>query len=309
MTHKTPHFELEGLRNKWNKSKTLLFINDSAIKCVSGFKSANCVIHYKLPDPSLTSFGDRLILMRDNLKKIQNAFDPKKILNLIHHIIVSPEDRDLLPNAITYLNRLKIPVPQQMIKLCDYERRPLCPRFALFAKCLISSECSDRHNFNRFDRPMPAIPESGQIKIIITYVLGANDFYFRLNEFRGQKQTSGKWEKMDKTYDDIKEELNSLKNSPFNTINKFSNNEIYGIAIRGQVFRVRLTKTLYTEELYFYEEYDAKDTSQVIELFCIDFGHKIRTRSRHLFELPPHLRDLPPFVFRGHLFGIKTASK
>ncbi|CAG2111095.1 unnamed protein product [Medioppia subpectinata] len=305
VTHQTNHYDLERLSAQWVRN-TVLLINDSAIKQVSGFKRCQTIIHYKLPYDFNETFGNRFRLMRSWLKRYKTVFNTQNTHQLNHYIIATHEDRQQMPQLMAYLKRLKMKIPNELAKIYGLERRSLCPLYCSLAKCPFESfDCPLMHSFGRCDRPVETLPKSGQIKIGITFVLNANHFYFRINEFRGESQTSGKWQSIGLTYDDIKEELNALKDMPFNTVPDVVDGEVYGIAIRGQVFRVRLTQILGNEEINFYEDYDPKNTAQKVELFCIDFGHKVRSNSRQLFELPAHLKSYSPFAFRGYLFGIK----
>ena len=119
-------------------------------------------------------------------------------------------------------------------------------------------------------------PKQRPVKIVVTHVMGANQFYFRLQEFRNQNQTSGQWSQMNVTFDEIRPQLDSLKDTPFNTVKNVCMDTVYGVAVRAQVLRVRVIRLLNTEELQHYEEYDPKDKSQKIEVFCIDCGSKFK---------------------------------
>ena len=305
VTEKTPHFELENSRKIYNKYGGLLLITDAAIRIVGGFQSCYAIIHYKLPVDFETNFGERFRLMKTHFKKCKNPFERENLPKLVNYVVISPSDEQI-PQIVDYLKRLDISIPQKLITLSNHERRPLCNNFCSFGECRLGSKyCPKRHLLNSYDKPLPDLPQNGQMKIIVTYVMGANQFYFRLQEFRNEINASGLWQKRAVTYGDIRQELNALKNSPYNTIKNVSEAEVYGIAVRGEVLRVRLVIDMGEEEIQYYEEYDPNDRSQKIELFCIDFGHKLRSRSRQLFELPVHLKKLPPFAFKAYLFGIK----
>ncbi|CAG2172779.1 unnamed protein product, partial [Oppiella nova] len=248
------------------------------------------------------------------LKKYETPIGATNARRLSQYILIGDDDSGHEPQLIRYLKRLKIRVPLQLTHVYDSQQRlrPLCGYYSSYGKCPFESlDCPKRHAFGRHDRPDPRLPTSGQIKITVTYVLGANDFYFRCREFRGASQTSGKWQPMSDNYDAIREELIAFKDTPYNTVRDPTGDRLYGIAVRGQVFRVRLTKIIGSEETNFYEDCEQSSgapVGQKVELFTVDFGHKLRSNSRQLFELPDHLRDVPALALRGHLFGIKPIA-
>ena len=307
VTHQTPHYEVQRRSQIWNKCRGILFINEDAIKIVDGFQSCDCLIHYKLPKVFDTAFGDRFRLMRKVMKCYKNpmAVGVNQDSKLSTYLVVSPVDSDI-SKVLEYLTRLKEKIPDKLLSLFQYNRRPLCPRFAAYGNCPFQpSFCAQRHALSPSDQPIADLPTNGQIKLIISYVKGTNEFFFRLNAFRNESHTSGQWQKIEPNYDDIRSELNQLKDSAFNSLNKISTKEVYGITVRGEVLRVRLTQIKAGEALKYYETYDPKDKTEKIELFCIDFGHKIWSNMSHIFELPEHLRTLRPFAHKAYLFGIK----
>jgi hypothetical protein len=247
--------------------------------------------------------------MNNYFKTSKTPLDQELTKDLVNYILFSPTDKDYIPDIASYLRRLNEDIPDSIAKFYERHRQELCPYFSAFKKCpTVATYCFKRHEFFETDKPNPELPESGQIKIVISYVLGANQFYIRINEFRGQNQSSGNWQKMSLTFDELKPQLNELRNNDFNTLKDFTEGEVYGITVRAEVLRVRLSRILGDEEIHFYQKYDPKDSSKIVELFCIDYGHKFTSRSRELFELPLHLKSLPPFAHKAFLFGIKPVD-
>ncbi|XP_054164263.1 putative ATP-dependent RNA helicase TDRD12 [Oppia nitens] len=305
VTHLTPHYEVEEIRRVWKSGEYILLINDKAIKQVAGFKKCQFIVHYKLPDHFDKTFGDRFQLMKDYFKKYKTVFNVQNTDKLNQYIIFSPEDKQHMAHMISYMKRMRIKIPNELTNICDL---PVCNVFSSLNDCPFESyDCPYMHSFATKTVSVPTLPSNGQIKITITYVLNANEFYFRIIEFRNECHKSGRWQKYDVIYEQLSRDLISLKDMSYNTIlfNELSDVEIYGISIRGQVFRVCLTKILGKDDLNFYEDYNSNDYSQKVELFCIDFGHKLRSNSRQLFKLPAHLKTHPGLAFKGYLCGIK----
>ena len=308
----TEIFKNEAQLKRWtNKSNCILITTDKAIPFLSSqYNMIKYIVHYKLPkEDFVRTFGTRFKLMSEYFKQSDMSkenFDNKSQLKTF--IFASPNDIKYVCAISSFMRRLSCPIPRELNNLMRKSQMPLCPRYAKFVSCYLSSNgCLGRHYFNSFDVPNLDLPQNGQIKIIVSHVISANEFYIRINGFRNENNFSS-WNANFLTFDIIQPKLIELKEKvlagqvKYITLNELKQNEIYGIDIRDKVQRCKIVEILKDDDSFsFYEE---EKTSKTIRIFCIDYGHEIITQSRNLFHLPNQFKQYHDFAYKAYLFGI-----
>ncbi|OWF35619.1 Tudor domain-containing protein 12 [Mizuhopecten yessoensis] len=294
LTHdKMDTLMLEQIGGEWegpsDKGKILICTDESVeeLKIVD----ATAIVHYELPS-SKTKFGNRLSTMS---KYYHNSSSKEKInIDPTSYILITEDSGRQVETILQLLKRTKSKIPRNLYSMvmglnqeknCDGDK-DLCVALKAYGSCRYQNKCPARHallpevDCKATQQPL----NSGEVKVLVTNVVDASHYFVRLLEHR---PPTG-----DKV--DTSMTMLDLRFKMAEWFGDLQHRSKYSSLCIGEMCAV-------SEDEETYHRVKVCDITGVnspgdrikAELMFVDDGRKSFVSPNKLYNLPPHLRDVP----------------
>ncbi|XP_038070422.1 uncharacterized protein LOC119739516 [Patiria miniata] len=293
-----PQHHLETVKTEWHEhhhsnSQQVLVCTDDVIQDLS-ITSANTVVHYDFPS-SKQKFGLRLSCMMDSYS---SQIEETKVSDCRSILLISREDMTLIPGLANLLKRCSFAIPSQLNveeaiteKEKNKKGKALCRQLKAFGECRNKSSCLGRHEmFADADAPgchanHIRLPSSGVVKILITHIVDATNFYARILEYRSTEASDPV--AMPMTHLDLAFEMAGWFSDPAHCVGIGTPmaGDLCGVEDARHVFhRVKVQRSKRSARAL---------TEEEKEVQFVDQGRIERVTVSKLMRLPDHLYSKP----------------
>ncbi|XP_057379935.1 putative ATP-dependent RNA helicase TDRD12 isoform X2 [Daphnia carinata] len=296
--------DLDFITQRWNHARegsAILICTDDVLERLN-IKNAQTLIHYFIPHHSKYDFSYRLSFAMDNFHlKATEADKPET------HLLITKEFNNSLLTIVRFMQRFGHVVSDELateaiLSFCGKEVRkrnlPLCENLKAFGFCRNMKLCGLRHVIlESLDQPI--VPRNGIVRIRITAVRTATQYYARILKHRNEnnqlEDKSGShfevMSQMRKHFRDENERKNPVQ------ADRIEVGNLYARRTTEQLFdRVRIESVL---------EKDHQGVPTEVAVVCIDQGCVVQCFVKDLFELPEHLKKMASEAIEIFLVGAK----
>ncbi|XP_033626498.1 uncharacterized protein LOC117289469 [Asterias rubens] len=293
-----PRHHLEAVMKEWHTehkqdSLPILVCTDDACQDL-GITDASTVVHFDFP-PSKQKFGQRLSTMMDHFS---SQLEKSKVSDCKSILLISKEHTLHSPGLANLLSRCSFTIPTLlrveeaiMEKEMSKKSKSLCHQLKAFGRCRNEKSCTGRHQvFSDLDTPGSQanhlhLPPSGIVKILVTHVVDASNFYARILEYRNTEASDAV--AMPTTHLDLAFDLALWFSDPNHkeACSSHMAGDLCVIEDGQHVYhRVRVQRSKRTGSSMFEEEKEVQ---------YIDQGRTERVPVSKLLRLPDHLSIIP----------------
>ncbi|XP_032782601.2 putative ATP-dependent RNA helicase TDRD12 isoform X1 [Daphnia magna] len=300
--------DLDFITQRWNhvqKGSAILICTDDVLERLD-IKNAQTLIHYFIPHHSKYDFSYRLSFAMDNFHlKATEADKPET------HLLITKEFNNSLLTIVRFMQRFGHVVSDELateaiLSFCGKEVRkrnlPLCENLKAFGLCRNMKLCGLRHVIlESLDQPV--VPRNGIVRIRITAVRTATQYYARILKHRNENN-----------------QLEDKSGSHFEVIAQLRNhfldenerkNPVHGDKIEvGNLYARRTTEHLFDRvRVESVLEKDHQGIPTEVAVVCIDQGCVVQCFVKDIFELPEHLKKIAPEAIEVFLVGAKPLER
>ncbi|XP_069113789.1 putative ATP-dependent RNA helicase TDRD12 isoform X2 [Argopecten irradians] len=294
LTHdKMDTLELEQIGGEWAGPSTngrILICTDESVEELK-LVDARAIIHFDLPS-SKTKFGNRLSTMS---KYYYNSSNKEKVADIepTSYVLITEESVQQVETILQLLKRTKSKIPRNLHSMvmgineqknCDGDKE-LCSALKAYGSCRYQNKCTARHAIvPEVDCTPQKVFNSGEVKMLVTNVVDASHYFVRILEHR---PPTG-----DKV--DLSTTMLELNLNMATWFGDLHNRSKYSNLCLGEMCAV-------SEDDETYHRVKVCDITGVnspgdrikAEILFVDAGRKSFVSLNKLYNLPPHLRDIP----------------
>ncbi|KAL3859121.1 hypothetical protein ACJMK2_009353 [Sinanodonta woodiana] len=301
--------DIELVREEWISSNPVLICHDELVSEL-WVSNANVVIHYDLPD-SKTKFGNRLSCMRqyffDYSSETERSKEPTS------HILITEECGMQMQSLDQLLRRSRCNIPIQMKAMLagihqvkeEDRNKGLCVQLKAFGLCRLMLHCGYRHLLiPEVDCPAYSnwLPNEGELKVHILYVVNANHYFVRILEHRTTQNSNLVTTNLSAAFGRLQWEMSFYYAKQANwkqEVEPDTGNLYSYMSEEESFFRVRVIGPTEIDE-----------TCRAVSLVqFIDIGKEARVPADKLFYMPTHLKDIPPQAVEVFVCRIQPVDK
>ncbi|XP_060063128.1 uncharacterized protein LOC132543628 [Ylistrum balloti] len=285
---------LEQIGGEWagplDKGKILICTDESGEELK--VEDATAIVHYDLPS-SKTKFGNRLSTMS---KYYYNSTNKEKVADVepTSYILITEDSGRQVETILQLLKRTKSKIPRNLHSMvmginqeknCDGEKE-LCVALKAYGSCRYQNKCTARHAL------VPEIDctvnqqefNSGEVKVLVTNVVNASHYFVRVLEHRPPNG-----DKLDTSI-----MMLDLRFKMAEWFGDVQHRSKYSNLCLGEMCAV-------SEDEETYHRVKICDITGInspgdrikAEVMFVDDGRKSFVPLDKLYNLPPHLRDVP----------------